>query len=368
MICPRCKNQDAKYFYTFNNTSYCRKCIHVGFTNSTPIKEVNKENLNANYKLNYQLTPLQKELSEKLLWRYRHNQNTILKAICGAGKTEITYALIKHALNNGHNVCFTTPRKELVIELAKRFSSQFTDCKITCVYGGNTQKTDGQFIICTTHQLYRYPNFFDLLILDEYDAFPYANNDILKAFVENSIRGNYVYMSATLLMKPDLQMTKRYHGHLLDIPKCHISSILVMYILTIIKVHKFKQAHKPVLIFVPTIKLTSVAYRYFHLAKLRVKTVSSKTPNIHDLIEQLQLGKLDALITTTILERGITIDNVQVIILYGNNQIYDSATLIQICGRVGRKINHPTGSINIYTPYKTKAIKECIATIEKDNA
>ena len=30
MICPRCKNQDPKYFYTFNNTSYCRKCIHIG--------------------------------------------------------------------------------------------------------------------------------------------------------------------------------------------------------------------------------------------------------------------------------------------------------------------------------------------------
>ena len=167
MICPRCKNQDPKYFYTFNNTSYCRKCIHIGLKNETISNTVKKVNLNADFKLDYQLTPLQEKLSNELLNRYKKHQNTILKAVCGAGKTEITYALIKYALNSGHNVCFTTPRKELVIELAKRFESQFTNVTITCVYGGHTTKTDGQFIICTTHQLYRYPNFFDLLILDE---------------------------------------------------------------------------------------------------------------------------------------------------------------------------------------------------------
>lgn len=368
MICPRCGNQDSKYFYTFNNTSYCRKCIHIGQKNNISSQKITKTNLHANYKLDYQLTPLQKKLSNKLLQRYKNHQNTILKAVCGAGKTEITYAIIKYALNLGHNVCFTTPRKELVIELAKRFESQFNNTTITCVYGGKTDQTDGQFIICTTHQLYRYPNFFDLLILDEYDAFPYANNEVLHAFVKNSIRGNYVYMSATLLKKPDLSMTKRYHGYLLDIPKCYISNTLLMYLHAAKLVFQFKKANKPVLIFVPTIKLTNVAYRYFKLLRLNVATVSSKTKNIHTLIDQLKSGKLDALITTTILERGITISNVQVIILYGNNRIYESATLIQICGRVGRKANYPSGSISIFTPYKTRAIKECIETIKKDNA
>ena len=368
MICPRCKNQDPKYFYTFNNTSYCRKCIHIGLLNETSSNTVKKESLNADFKLDYQLTPLQEKLSNELLNRYKKHQNTILKAVCGAGKTEITYALIKYALNSGHSVCFTTPRKELVIELKKRFESQFTNVTITCVYGDHTTKTDGQFIICTTHQLYRYPNFFDLLILDEYDAFPYANNEVLQSFLKNSIKGNYVYMSATLLKTPDLSMTKRYHGYLLDVPKCYISNTLLMYIIAIRLVLKFKKEKKPVLIFVPTIKLTDTAYRYFNILGIKTKTVSSRTKNIHALIKDLKSGNLDALITTTILERGITISNMQVIILYGNNRIYESATLIQICGRVGRKANFPTGSISIFTPYKTKAIKECIKTIKKDNA
>ena len=74
--------------------------------------------------------------------------------------------VIKYALNQGQRVCFTTLRKELVIELAKRLQSQFKNISITTVYGGHSELVDGQFIICTTHQLYRYPQYFDLLILE----------------------------------------------------------------------------------------------------------------------------------------------------------------------------------------------------------
>ena len=220
MICPQCKNQDPKYFHTFNNITYCRKCIKYGQPGKIAPVTNKKSNLSVDYKLNYQLTPLQQELSDNLLNRYQHHLNTTLKAVCGAGKTEITYAVIKYALNLGHNVCFTTPRKELVIELAKRLETQFLNISITVVYGGHTEKIDGQFIICTTHQLYRYPNYFDLLILDELDAFPYLNNEVLENILKNSIKGNYIYMSATLSDKPDLLMSKRYHSYPLDIHKC----------------------------------------------------------------------------------------------------------------------------------------------------
>ena len=368
MICPQCKNQDPKYFHTFNNITYCRKCIKYGQPGKIAPVTNKKSNLSVDYKLNYQLTPLQQELSDNLLNRYQHHLNTTLKAVCGAGKTEITYAVIKYALNLGHNVCFTTPRKELVIELSKRLENQFLNISITVVYGGHTEKIDGQFIICTTHQLYRYPNYFDLLILDELDAFPYLNNEVLENILKNSIKGNYIYMSATLSDKPDLLMSKRYHSYPLDIPKCYLTSSFMMYLLSYKLVSTYIQEKKPVLIFVPTIRLTTIAYRYFKILGIKSKAVSSKTKNVHQLINQLKTNKLDALITTTILERGITVENVQVIILYGNNSIYSCSTLIQICGRVGRNKNYPTGTISIFTPYKTKAIKQCIETIKKDNA
>ena len=368
MICPRCKNKDPKYFYTFNNTTYCRKCISIGLKNDViqPNKQIPISQVD--FKLNYQLTPLQQVISNNLLKRYQNHLNTSLKAVCGAGKTEITYAVIKYALNNGDTVCFTTPRKELVIELAERFKNQFSNIPIILVYGGNTLETKGQFIICTTHQLYRYPHCFDLLILDELDAFPYSNNEVLQNILKNCIRGNYIYMSATLTDKPDLLMTKRYHGYPLDVPKCHVTGKYIMYILTIRLLFKFKHTKTPVLVFVPTIVLTSVVSRFFNVLGIKSVSVNSHTNNIHQQLDRLKKGNLDAIITTTILERGITIENIQVIILYGENCIYNTATLIQICGRVGRNLNYPSGSITIFTSYKTKAIKQCIKTIKQDNA
>ena len=33
MQCPRCKNEDPKYFYQDGNQIYCRKCIQFGRVN-----------------------------------------------------------------------------------------------------------------------------------------------------------------------------------------------------------------------------------------------------------------------------------------------------------------------------------------------
>lgn len=367
MICPRCLNQDPKYFYTFNDITYCRKCINVKST-SVSSSSFQTSSKVIKYELQYELTSLQKNISKQLLSRYCQHLNTTLKAVCGAGKTEITYEVIQYALNQNHRVCFTTPRKELVVELANRLQSQFKNISITTVYGGHSDQVDGQFIVCTTHQLYRYPKCFDLLILDELDAFPYANNEVLQGILQNSIKGNYIYMSATLTSSPDLLMTKRYHGYLLDIPKCYLSSSLIMYLGSIFLIKTFVKKKKPVLVYVPSVKLTEFIARVFKFFKFKSQAVSSKTKNIEQIITALKSHQLDVLVTTTILERGITIDNVQVIILYGNNRIYSCETLIQICGRVGRKIDNPSGSITIFTPYKTKAIRQCIETIKQDNA
>lgn len=368
MICPRCNNQDPKYFYTYNNITYCRKCIGIGLTNPSLSKTKLNSPTKVDYDLDYELTPLQQDISNQLLTRYQQHLNTSLKAVCGAGKTEITYEVIKYALNHNQRVCFTTPRKELVVELAKRLESHFNNITITSLYGGHSDVIEGQFIICTTHQLYRYSKYFDLLILDELDAFPYANNEVLQSFLQNSIKGNYIYMSATLNNQADLLMTKRFHGFPLDIPKCIISSSLLMFLLVIKQTRKYVQKKQPVLIFVPTIAKTKSVSKLLQICGFKATVINSTTPNIHLAIDKLKKHQLDILVTTTILERGITIDNVQVIILYGNDRIYTTETLIQICGRVGRNINHPTGKILIFTPYKTKAIKQCIKTIKQDNA
>ena len=43
--------------------------------------------------------------------------------------------------------------------------------------------------------------------------------------------------------------------------------------------------------------------------------------------------------STSVLERGVTIKNLQVIVFNAEHELYDEKSLIQISGRVGRKID-----------------------------
>lgn len=367
MICSRCLNNDKRYFYKYNNITYCRKCISYGRQNSqSPNQEYDNK---VTYNLDYALTKQQKEIAKELLIRYQRNQSTKLKAVCGAGKTEILYDVIVYALNQGQRVCLTIPRRELVKELAERIISQFKNLDCSVVYGGHSDNIDGQLVICTCHQLFRYPKAFDLLILDEEDAFPYKNNEVLQNIVMQSLKGQYIHMSATLsTSEATISLHTRYHGHKLPVPTYRIGSNWMMILMMVKKIYAYKKEKKPVLLYVPQIKDTYKIQKIISCFKIKSSIAHSQCTNIQETINHLLEKKIDCIVTTTILERGITVENAQVIVLQGNHRIYDSATLLQICGRVGRKINYPKGDITIYTVYKTKAISECIKTLRSDNA
>lgn len=371
MICPRCKNQDTRYFYPIKGEMYCRKCIPFGrvFVGETvPFKEITYSN-KANYYLGYTLTKEQQSMANQLVENYRQKKDSLVKAVCGAGKTEIVYEVIKYALNHNQRVCFTTPRTELTKELYQRIMEQFYGVEIVLVCGGNTAQIDGQFVVCTTHQLFRYPNTFDLLILDEMDAFPFQGNEILQSILNRSIKGNYIFMSATMEMAKQevLMLTKRYHGYSMPVPKCIVCSKMIMYILLVHRLLGYKKSKIPVLVYVSTIDRTSQIANIVKYLKITHRIVHSKSIDIQESLSLLKRHEIDCIICTTILERGITIDNVQVIVLDGQHPIYDKQTLLQIAGRVGRKIEHPKGDITIYTTYKTKAIVQCIQNIQTDN-
>ncbi|MDD8048314.1 MAG: helicase-related protein [Thomasclavelia sp.] len=366
MKCPRCKNEDPSYMDVKNGVVYCRKCISYGKTPTkvpSPILTFKP----CDYHLDYQLTSAQQAMSDYLVKRYIDGLNTTIKAVCGAGKTEIVYEVIKRAINLKQRVCFSLPRRELVVELSNRIKAQFINLSICEVYGGNTDNLEGQFVICTTHQLYRYPNTFDLLILDEMDAFPYCNNDILNNILYQSIKGNYIFMSATTSTY-DNSLSKRYHQGLVPVPKCIRLPKGLMYLSCILKLKSFKKKGKPVLVFVARIKDTTFISKLLQMVGITNKVVTSKIKDNDKSLSLLKNRKIDCIVCTTVYERGITVDDVQVIVLNGSHPVFDKDTLIQISGRVGRKVPHTTGKIIIYTESKTKEIIECINTITQDNA
>ena len=106
------------------------------------------------------------------------------------GKTEICFESICGYLAQGKKVGFAISRRQVVLEIANRLRIAFPELSVCEVAQGYTQVTDADLIVCTTHQLYRYPYAFDLLILDELDAFPFVGNEVLQATVWKTSKTN----------------------------------------------------------------------------------------------------------------------------------------------------------------------------------
>ena len=73
------------------------------------------------------------------------------------------------------------------------------------------------------------------------------------------------------------------------------------------------------------------------------------------------------LVTTTILERGVTIPSLDVAVLGSEAQIFTESALVQIAGRVGRSKDDPTGDVVFYHFGKTKAMLEARRHIQYMN-
>ena len=73
------------------------------------------------------------------------------------------------------------------------------------------------------------------------------------------------------------------------------------------------------------------------------------------------------MITTSVLERGVTVKDLQVIVMYADHQIYDEYSLEQISGRVGRKKDAPTGDVIFIGDENNEKIKKTISSIRSKN-
>ena len=212
--------------------------------------------------INYALTSEQDKIAKKVSENYLKDCNCLIYAVCGAGKTELIFDVIKTALLRGEQIGFTVPRREVAIEIYGRLVDAFPSVDITLVHGGRTAKLVSQIIVLTTHQLYRYKKFFDLLIFDEIDAFPYSGDFVLEAMFYQSVRGNYVIMSATpskkLLNKfakegEVLTLFTRFHHHQMPVPKLAIKFLGLEYICLYLTLKRLINSDKSVLVFAPTI-------------------------------------------------------------------------------------------------------------------
>lgn len=373
-VCPICGNKDEYAIGVLNNNPYCRRCITFKGENVNESKSFNKK---APTFLSYELSDEQKELSNKLILNYRNSIDSLVYAVTGSGKTEICLGIIQYCLNNGLKVGFAVPRRSICYELAARFKNIFRKNSVISVYGGHHRKLKADIICLTTHQLFRYDKYFDLLIMDEIDAFPYKGNKVLESLFKRALRGHYVLLTATPsdelireYQKPGKDLLKlftRFHRHPLPVPSIEIGNYIKIHYILLKQLKRFFKEDKQVFIFVPTIEISINLYKFIRLFFHKGTYINSKRENNSEIIDNFRNKKYQYLVTTAVLERGVTIKNLQVIVYYADHSIYDKYSLVQIAGRVGRKKDAPEGEVIFIGKTKTDSMERAITDIKTAN-
>ncbi len=385
--CRRCGNHQLTAFSCAKCEGpclYCRNCIRMGrISRCTDLISWTGPSLEINQKVVFAwkgtLTPDQQRASVELLRSVKSNESHLIHAVCGAGKTELLFPIIAELLKDGKRICVATPRTDVVLELAPRFKQVFQKTVIHALYGGAPDQKDfAQLIIATTHQLYRFENAFDVIYVDEADAFPYSIDRSLEFAINKAKKIDTAihYITATpskdLLrdVKNKSVISSRFHGHLLPVPRFdslwnYTKQIKKGKYPSKLKVWMEERMnnHEPFLIFFPTIDLMMQASILFE----NIPSVHAEDPKRKDKVLMLRNKQVPGLLTTTILERGITIENLQVAVVGADESIFSSSALIQICGRVGRSSEFPTGDIVFFHHGISNEMDDAKYLIEEHN-
>ncbi|AUD14297.1 MULTISPECIES: DEAD/DEAH box helicase [unclassified Planococcus (in: firmicutes)] len=370
--CARCLETSPDYVIPYPCATcgqvcrYCRTCIKMGRISSCTelvlwtAPSIPKAGPRA-FGWNGSLTPLQANASKAISDSIQKGADHLLYAVCGAGKTEILFSPIHEALQKGLRICVAAPRTDVILELSPRFRQAFPDAIIHTLYGDSPEQTGyGEIILATTHQLYRFQEAFDLLFVDEADAFPYSLDPSLERAVKKAAKPSapVIYISATPSKTLQKQVAehsnifRRYHGAPLPVPayramwnyERHIRKGKLPLPLKNWIEDKL-QKKQPFLLFFPSIQLIDQACPLLQKIDSTIAAVHSKDPQRKEKVMQLREGALSGLATSTILERGITIPRLQVAVVGADHRIFDRAALIQIAGRVGRSAKDPSGEV-----------------------
>lgn len=312
------------------------------------------------------LSPLQEQCSQEVKECLANHREHLLWAVTGAGKTEMLFAAIAAALERGERIAIASPRVDVCLELYPRLQQAFLHQDICLLHGKQDKPYKySQLTICTTHQLLRFYHAFDNLIIDEVDAFPYAENPQLYFAVQQAVKttGGRLYLTATpgpqllaRVRRKELSISYlplRYHGHLL--PQIRLKLVpnwrekLVKHTLPNSLVqeitHRLRKQQR-FLLFVPHVAdLPLIKIVLEKRLGSVVTTVHAADSDRLTKVQAMRDHQIDFLVTTSILERGVTFPEIDVLVLGADDAVFSTAALVQIAGRAGRSVSRPTGDV-----------------------
>lgn len=384
-VCARCGNHDPQWFAAFlcsrcgETCLYCRHCLMMGrIGECTPLIGWNgpvPDTITPANIMAWQgtLSKGQQAASDKVVEAITNQNELLVWAVCGAGKTEVLFAGIEAALAAKKRICIATPRTDVVMELTPRLKDAFPQIPIASLYGGSEDRhLFAPLTIATTHQLLRFYHAFDALILDEVDAFPYTVEESLQyaAIHARKPESAMVYLTATPNDKWQREcrtgkrafttIPARFHRHPLPVPefawcgnwqKQLGKNRLPANVLQWIK--QRLQNNKQVLVFFPHIALMEKALPILRQLDPKVETVHSEDPERKEKVQRMRNNEVPLLLTTTILERGVTFPNIDVAVVGAEDRIFSESALVQIAGRAGRSKDYPDGVVTFFHYGKT---------------
>lgn len=381
VTCHRCGTTSALQEVKLEIPAYfCPECLHLGRVRSDEwLYHLPQQDFPPQDTLLWtgQLTPYQADISQELIVAVDQKSQILVHAVTGAGKTEMIYAAVARVISKGGAVGIATPRTDVARELHARLSRDFS-IPIALLHAGSDPYFPTPLVISTTHQLLRFRHAFDLLIIDEVDAFPFADNDALYFAAEQSRKpvATLIYLTATSTDKLDklvktgqlkqVSLSRRFHGNPLVVPRPIFNSsekLIYRYI------KKQRQTGFPLLIFAPVIAFGTLFSE--RLRRLfpdeRIGFVASTSEDRAEEIERFRQGQLTILISTTILERGVTFPKVDVFVVHSHHRLFTKSSLIQIAGRAGRSPERPTGLVYLFHAGLTREMTRAISKIRQMN-
>ncbi|MCH3922166.1 DEAD/DEAH box helicase [Limosilactobacillus sp.] len=392
IYCQRCGQRTAKKVAALpNGEFYCPRCINLGrvatlnkfYHVPEPNQFVVKEPV-----LTWQghLSPLQQGAAKRVASGMRNHQHQLLWAVTGAGKTEMMFQGIAAALRRGERLAVASPRVDVCLELYPRLQAAFANTTMVLLHGRQELPYRyAQLTVCTTHQLLRFYRAFDNLIIDEVDAFPYAANAALLYVTGQAVKktGGCLYLTATpgpsllrQVRRKELMVSYlplRYHGHLLPEIRLRLTprwrrelgqkrlpaSLVAELRRTLAAGHRF-------LFFVPHVRdLPGIATALEEAGFERriFTTVHAADPERLEKVQGMRDGRYDFLVTTTIMERGVTFPEIDVFVLGADDPVFSSSALVQIAGRAGRASSRPEGKVVFWLGCPCRQVREAVRQI-----
>ncbi|QWB99602.1 DEAD/DEAH box helicase family protein [Mycoplasmatota bacterium] len=296
---------------------------------------------------------------------YVNKNQGYLHAVCGAGKTEMSLHTIFQALKFGNSIVFVIPRVEIIKQLYQRFMNYFPKSNICPLYQDMPFDESADLYISTPQQLIKFYKEFDLMFIDEVDAFPYYRNKHLHRLVNKSLKdsGVLIYISATLpsdykqmIDREEMQyclIPNRFHGKDLVIPS--FKKYAYMYSDKLLAdILKYTVNQKKLMIYFPSINLMTRYKWFLEKNHIMCEMISSKTKYRNEPLRKFKNNDYHILLTTTLLERGITFSNCDVFVFESDHHVFNKDTLTQIAGRVGRDQFFTSGNLIFYSRFITK--------------